>query len=75
MEVTFSDSYVGRSYCYLRTGQFQLAIKDLNMAIQLDQNITAYFLRGHLYEHLNLYEEAIRDYTRVIDDFSLSRIK
>jgi tetratricopeptide (TPR) repeat protein len=67
LDDTLSMAFLGRGFCYLQNGRFQSAVRDLSVAIQVDQDPRAYMLRGVTYEHLGLYHSAISDYTLAIE--------
>jgi tetratricopeptide (TPR) repeat protein len=74
LDNSLSTAFLGRGYCYLRNNQILLAVRDLNMSIQIDQDPRAYILRGMVYEHFGLYHGAIDDYTAAIEQNEHSTI-
>jgi len=67
LDNTLSTAFLGRGYCYLRNSQILLAVNDLNVTIQINQDPRAYILRGVVYEHFGLYHSSIDDYTAAIE--------
>ena len=61
-------AFNGRGDAYTMKKQYDLALKDLNRAIELQPKYPeALYNRGLAYYYLGKHEEAIRDYTRAIE--------
>lgn len=61
-----------RADCYIEMGMPDLALEDMNKAIDIcDERNRAYYYarRGDIYRSAGMYEEAIRDFSRLIDRF------
>lgn len=61
-----------RADCYIEMGMPDLALEDMNKAIDIcDERNRAYYYarRGDIYRSAGIYEEAIRDFSRLIDRF------
>lgn len=55
-------------YCLWSLGKYNEAIKDYTMALQIDpKSIIAHNYRGLIYSKLKKYEEAIKDFDKVIE--------
>ena len=64
--------YSNRAACYNALGQWEKVIEDTTAAINLDNEyVKALNRRANAYEHLELYSEALLDYTAscIIDSF------
>ena len=66
------NAYRNRGNAYYRVGQFERAIEDYTMVIELapdsDPDFAAYYLnRGNAHYKLGQFERAIEDYTMVIE--------
>nr|WP_279233568.1 tetratricopeptide repeat protein [Clostridium estertheticum] len=72
--------YYDRGSCYYRNKMYEKALMDLEMFIQLGEpeNERTYFLRGNIYECLGNFEEALKEYKKVLsinrEDYILDRI-
>lgn len=55
-------------------GDYLTALLYDNKAIELNSTNTAYYYRGEIKVHLQMYNDAINDYTKVIDLASDSNI-
>ena len=63
-----SRAYSRRGNAYDGKGQYDLAFKDYNKAIELNpDDADAYFYRGFIYELKRNSEEAIKDYDKAIE--------
>ena len=61
-------AYVREAERYLKNGRYDMAIRDLNRAIQLDPKyVWAYGNRGEAYRQKGLYDRAIWNFTKAID--------
>jgi tetratricopeptide (TPR) repeat protein len=59
--------YAARGQGYQRLKKFDLALADLNRAIELNSSKQGYFhVRGHIYVDLKRYREAFTDYSKAI---------
>jgi tetratricopeptide (TPR) repeat protein len=59
-----ADLYLRRGRLYSQYEETDLALSDLNRAIELKPSAEAYFERGHVYENDAQLEKAIKDYER-----------
>ncbi len=59
-----ADAYLGRAGVRLRRGETDLAIKDCNDALQIQQGYEGFSLRGDAYLKAGDYPNAIADYER-----------
>lgn len=59
-----ATAYFSRHQVWLRLGEPQRAISDLNTSIELDPTPTDYRARGDIYRHIGEYKRAIEDYQR-----------
>lgn len=69
-------AYHHRGSAYFRTGQYEKALADFDMAIKLAPSADALKNRGLAYEHLGEYEKALNDYQEflvVIKDMPTER--
>jgi tetratricopeptide (TPR) repeat protein len=63
-----AGAYYTQGIEHLEQGQLDLALEDLNQAIESDpQNPEAYHFRGYVYDELGHYDLAINDFTRAIE--------
>ena len=63
-----AEAYNNRGIAYVKKGQYDRAISDLNKAIEINPNLVeAYFLRGLAYRHRGQYDRAISDFTKAIE--------
>jgi tetratricopeptide (TPR) repeat protein len=68
LKPNFDSAYTERSYNYLFTDKIDLALLDANKAIELaPNNKCALYYRGMIYEYLNENNNAIADYSNIID--------
>ena len=59
------QGYFGRHFAWLKLGQRERALQDLNIAIGLDPTeMTSFFMRGDVLRGLGRYAEAIDDLNR-----------
>lgn len=61
-----------RSDCYNEMGMIELAIEDMNKCLSMaegDEAVRYHSIRGNIYRNSGNYEEAIEDYTALIDRF------
>jgi len=72
LDSTLPGAFLGRGYCHFRKGSYPWALRDLDTAIQLDQDPRAYLVRGTVYELLGLYKSALKDYTASIEGSEFS---
>lgn len=69
-----STIYGNRALCYQKLNKTMEALKDINIAISLnDKYYKAYMRRGTLYMSLKMYEEAKYDFQRVKDNEPTNR--
>lgn len=61
---TRRDGYIGRAFALLQIRDLDLALSDVNRAIELCPDRSGYFLRGHIYRARQQPEQALADYTR-----------
>ncbi len=62
-----SKAYTYRAMARMRKKLFNNALNDFNKAIEMDTtNVQAFFNRGYLLQNLEVYEDAIKDFTEVI---------
>jgi tetratricopeptide (TPR) repeat protein len=59
-----SHAYFDRHMAWMKLGEPQRAIADLDMAIQLDPKPVAFWSRGDVYRHIGEYEKALEDFDR-----------
>ena len=59
-----SNAFYDRHQAWMRIGKPQRALEDLNKAIDLRADQTAFVARGCVYRHLGEYEKALDDYRR-----------
>lgn len=61
--------YIIRGLTYIEKGLFENAVADLTVAIELNYSnpIVAYTKRALCYDNLKKYEEAVKDYTKVLE--------
>jgi len=59
---TNSHAYFDRHRAWMKIGEPQRALADLNKAIELTPDQSAFEARGDVYRHLGEYERALRDY-------------
>jgi tetratricopeptide (TPR) repeat protein len=61
---TNSHAYFDRHFGWMKIGEPQRALEDLNTAVKLAPEMAAFFSRGLVYRHLGQYEEALKDFDR-----------
>ena len=69
LDLNYAGAYDGRGYAYRLLGQYQNAINDYTMAVQLDSdyaNAWLYNERGYAYSQVGQYQNAINDYTMAV---------
>ena len=69
LDPNYAVAYNGRGYAYNKAGQYQNAINDYTMAVQLDSDYATAWLyneRGVSYYLLDQYQTAVNDYTMAI---------
>jgi tetratricopeptide (TPR) repeat protein len=59
-----SHAYFDRHFAWMKLGEPQHALDDLNKVIELDPEPVAFLSRGEIYRYLGQYEKAIEDYNR-----------
>jgi tetratricopeptide (TPR) repeat protein len=60
--------YVSRGRAYISRREYQLAINDINHAIEIRPNYASAFLhRGQAYRYMNCYEDALNDLEHAIN--------
>ena len=57
-------AYFSRHYGWMKIGEPQLALEDLNKAIELKPTQVAYAARGIVHQHMGAYHEALADFER-----------
>jgi tetratricopeptide (TPR) repeat protein len=59
-----SNAYFDRHFAWMKVGQPQRALSDLDKVIELDQKAhpIVYMSRGEVYRHLGEYENALNDF-------------
>ena len=63
-----SETNLNRGIFYTQQEKYELALKDLNRAIELDpENPLAYFSRGNVYTLQEKWEPATADYERALE--------
>lgn len=63
-----STIFANRALCHQKLNNMMEALKDINKAINLNENyIKAYMRRGNVYMALNMYEEAKYDFQKAKD--------
>jgi len=72
LDSDFSGNYINRGILYVRLHQFIPALDDYNKAIELDNNVLAYYNRGLLRASLGDNNNAISDLNIVLSDDSLN---
>src|SRR6185295_10760278 len=64
---TSTEIYLQRGECYMRTSDFEKALKDINYVMQRDSaNARAWYLRGFVWGKSDQNELAIKSFTRSI---------
>jgi tetratricopeptide (TPR) repeat protein len=58
------DAYFGRHFAWMKLGEPQRALDDLNKVIELERDRMAFLSRGEVYRYLGEYQKAIDDYNR-----------
>ena len=67
-----SDSYNDRSLVYLKSGAFENALKDIEMAISLDSSVTAYYYnKARVLLASGKFNESMRNFEKAIELDSL----
>jgi tetratricopeptide (TPR) repeat protein len=59
-----SHAYFSRHFAWMKLGEPQRALDDLNVAIQLNPRPVSFWTRGEVYRHLGEYEKALEDFDR-----------
>jgi tetratricopeptide (TPR) repeat protein len=59
-----SHAYFSRHFAWIKLGDPQRAIADLNMVIRLDPEPVAFWSRGEVYRSIGEYEKALADLDR-----------
>ena len=59
-----SHAYFERHLAWMKLGDSQRALEDLNKVIQLDPEPVAFRSRGEVYRHIGDYEKALEDFER-----------
>ena len=59
-----SHAHFERHFAWMRIGEPQRALDDLNKVVELHPDIAAYFSRGLVHRHLGQYERALDDFDR-----------
>ena len=61
-------SYYNRAFAFAELKQYENAIQDLNITLQIDPTYTnAYINRGLAFNNLKQFDKALEDYTRAIE--------
>ncbi len=61
-----SDAYVNRGAAYASTDYLNLALQDLNVALDLEAKAPIYVIRGMIHSKKGDHDKAIMDYSRAI---------
>lgn len=59
-----SHAYFSRHFAWMKIGEPQRALDDLNRVIELDPTPVSFFSRGEVYRHIGEYEKALADFQR-----------
>ncbi len=59
-----SHAYFSRHFAWMKIGEPQRALDDLNTVIELDPCPVSLFSRGEVYRHIGEYEKALADFER-----------
>jgi tetratricopeptide (TPR) repeat protein len=59
-----SHAYFDRHFAWMKLGERQRALDDLNKVIELDPEPVAFLSRGEVYRFLGEYEKAVEEYDR-----------
>lgn len=59
-----SHAYFDRHFVWMKIGQPQLALDDLNRAVELDPGVAAFFSRALVHRHLGQYQQARDDFDK-----------
>jgi tetratricopeptide (TPR) repeat protein len=61
-----SGAYFSRHFVWIKIGEPQRALEDLNKVIELEPKLhpLSFLSRAHVYRHLGQYEKAIEDFNR-----------
>lgn len=59
-----SHAYFSRHFAWMKIGEPQRALDDLNKVIELDPCPVSLFSRGEVYRHIGEYEKALADFAR-----------
>lgn len=62
----FAESYLNMGVAYKELGMFQESLATLSQAISIKKDPVCYFNRGSVYGAMNLFDEAINDFTMAI---------
>ena len=62
-----ADVYINRGAAYESAGDLNLALHDLNTALDLESKFMAYFNRASVYFKQSEYERSIRDYSAALE--------
>lgn len=63
-----TSAYINRGGAYVGQGNFQLAIRDYNKAIEINpENAKAYYNRGFVYKSAGNYQEALNNQSKAIE--------
>eukprot|EP01080_Neovahlkampfia_damariscottae_P012566 gene12566-6386_t len=74
-KMALSITYRSRASVYCEQREFNLSLKDLEMAIFYDKEIpSSYFDRGYTRFEMEEYEESVRDFTLAIEKTSIREI-
>lgn len=57
-------AYFDRHFAWMKIGEPQRALEDLNKVIELDPSMAAFFARALVHRHLGQYEQALQDFDR-----------
>lgn len=59
-----SNAYFDRHFAWMRIGEPQRALEDLNKVVELNPAPVAFLFRGEVYRHLGEYGTALADFDR-----------
>ena len=62
----FAIAYNNRAYLFMQLNEFQTALDDINVAIELEDDSCYYNTRGYIYHQMGKFEESLADYKQAI---------
>jgi len=61
---TNAQAYFDRHFAWMKIGEPQRALDDLNKAVELTPDVAQFLFRGEVYRHLGQYQKALEDFDR-----------